>query len=165
MKFKHTFFIALGFLFLSFNIHKYYVSLTDINYNEESKSLQVITNVFMDDIELALNKEYKIDLRLDSKLEMKNADVYFEKYLKNRLEFLIDGKLLSFNYLGKEYEGDLVFFYIEIPEVSEIQSIEIKNRILLKYFEDQQNIVKVKFKGKRRSKILGLKNDKALLKF
>ncbi len=36
----------------------------------------------MDDIETALNKDYNIDLQLTTKKELKNNDVYFEKYLK-----------------------------------------------------------------------------------
>lgn len=165
MKIKNILFALSCILFLSFGLHKYYVSLTDINYNSDSNSLQVITNVFMDDIELALNKEYEIDLKLTTKNELKDADKYFETYLKDRLSFTINQKQLEFNYLGKEYDGDLVFFYLEIPNIKSLESIEIKNQILLKHFREQQNLVKVKYKGKRKSKILGLKNDKALLKF
>ena len=40
---------------LAFTTHKYYLSLTQIEYNKDQKSLEVIINVFMDDIELAIN--------------------------------------------------------------------------------------------------------------
>ena len=49
---------------LSFSAHKYYLSLTQIEYRSELKSIQVTINVFMDDIEVALNKDYNIDLQL-----------------------------------------------------------------------------------------------------
>ncbi len=119
----------------------------------------------MDDIELALNKDYNIDLQLTTKLELENPDQYFEKYLKDKLHFKLEDKELDFNYLGKEYEGDLVYFYLEIPNVETPQPLEIHNQILLQYFDEQQNVVKLKVGKKRKSKILNKENDKALLKF
>lgn len=157
------------FLFLlplmAFSTHKYYLSLTEIEYNEKGKSLQIIINVFMDDIELALNKEYNIDLQLTTKEELKDSDKYFDKYLHERLKFKHQKTDLSFKYLGKEYEGDLVYFYLEIDNMSPPESLEVTNKILVKYFADQQNVVKLKVGKKRRSKILNKENDKALLKF
>ena len=149
----------------AFTVHKYYLSLTQIEYNQEQKSLQIIINVFMDDIETALNKDYNIDLQLTTKKELKTADDYFEKYLKEKLKFKLLGQELPFNYLGKEYEGDLVYFYLEIQDIETPQSLEVSNKILVQHFEDQQNVVKMKIGKKRRSKILTKENDKALLKF
>ena len=40
--------------------HKFYLSVTDIEYSEKDKSLQIITKVFIDDMEDAL-KEGHID--------------------------------------------------------------------------------------------------------
>lgn len=162
---KKVFIALLIVPLLSFTVHKYYLSLTQIEYNQEEKSLQVIINVFMDDIELALNKDYNIDLQLTTKDELKNADEYFEKYLQEKLKFKVADQEVNFNYLGKEYEGDLVFFYLEIEQIETPSPLELSNKILLKHFEDQQNVVKMKIGKKRRSKILNKKNDKALLKF
>ena len=72
---------------LAFTTHKYYLSLTQIEYNKDQNSLEVIINVFMDDIELAINKEYAIDLNLTTKDEIKNTDIYFNNYLTKNLTF------------------------------------------------------------------------------
>jgi hypothetical protein len=149
---------------LSFTTHKYYLSLTDIKYSPKSKSLQIITNVFMDDIELALNTKYNINLQLTTVDELKNSDYYFEQYLKEKLDFKVNGIEKTFNYIGKEYDGDLVFFYLEIENIIEVSSIEIHNTILTKTFKDQQNLVKLKVKDINKSVLLDLKKDKGLLK-
>ena len=67
--------IACFFLLISlaFTTHKYYLSLTQIEYNKSQKSLEVIINVFMDDIELAINKEYAVNLNLTTKEELKDV--------------------------------------------------------------------------------------------
>ena len=146
---------------LAFTTHKYYLSLTQIEYNKDQKSLEVIINVFMDDIELAINKEYGINLKLTTKDELKDADVYFNNYLTKNLTFTIDNQIVTHNYIGKEYEGDLVYFYLEIAVKENPKSLEVFNTILLTYFEQQRNIVKFKNDSKRQSKILS-KNTEML---
>lgn len=164
MKIAKIILVAIVLPLFSFTAHKYYLSMTDIEYNEKSKSLEVIINVFMDDIELAVNKDYNVNLQLSTKYELKKSNEYFEKYLKKKLLFKADQKNLSFNYLGKEYDGDLVYFYLEIPQVSEPELLEVTNKILTTHFEDQRNVVKFKIGKKRTSEILTKSNDKALLK-
>lgn len=150
---------------LSFASHKYYLSLTDINYRSKSKSVQIIINVFMDDIELALNKDYDIDLQLTTKNELKNNDIYFQKYLNKKIHFKINNNPKTFTYVGKEYDGDLVYFYLEIQNIESVKNLEIKNTILMHHFPDQQNLIKLKVGKKNKSILLTTKTDKGLLKF
>jgi hypothetical protein len=162
---KKVFLLLFIIPLFAFTTHKYYLSLTQIEYKKESQSLQVIINVFMDDIEIALNKDYSIDLQLTTKQELKDADEYFTKYLNEKLNFTVNNKPVKFKYIGKEYEGDLVYFYLEIDNIKNPTSLELSNKILLKHFDEQQNVVKMKVGKKRQSQILNKKNDKALLNF
>ena len=159
--------IAILFLLftLAFSSHKYYLSLTQIEYNKDQDSLEVIINVFMDDIELAINKEYNVDLRLTTKQELEDVDSYFQKYLRKNLRFLVNKELVNYNFIGKEYEGDLVYFYLEVNVSNSPVSLEVYNTILVTYFEQQQNIIKFKNGSDRQSKILSKNTNKALLKF
>ena len=151
--------------FVSFSSHKYYVSLTQIEHNVSQNSLEIIINVDIDDLEFTLNKDYNIDLKLTSKNELVNADSYFKKYLKEHVKIIVDNKNRELNFLGKEYEGDIVYFYLEINNILKPRSFEITNRLLLKYFKDQQNIVKAKIESRSRSKILNKNNKIALINF
>ena len=159
--------IAIIFLLfsLAFTSHKYYLSLTQIEYNKDQDSLEVIINVFMDDIEFAINKEYSVDLRLTTKQELEDVDSYFQKYLRKNLRFLVNKELVNYNFIGKEYEGDLVYFYLEVNVSDSPVSLEVYNTILVTYFEQQQNIIKFKNGSDRQSKILSKNTNKALLKF
>jgi len=159
--------IALPLLLfiLAFSSHKYYLSLTQIEYNKDHKSLEVIINVFMDDVELAINNEYDVDMRLTTKEELKGVDEYFKKYLRNNLKFFITNKPIQYNFIGKEYEGDLVYFYLEIELKEDPLSLKVINTLLFDYFEQQQNVIKFKNGSKRQSKILSIDTNKALLNF
>ena len=159
--------IAIIFLLftLAFTFHKYYLSLTQIEYNKDQKSLEIIINVFLDDIELAINKEYDVDLRLTTKQELEDVDSYFQKYLRENLRFLVNNELVNYNFIGKEYEGDLVYFYLEVNLRNSPVSLKVFNTILITYFEQQQNVIKFKNGSKRQSKILSKNTNKALLNF
>ena len=165
MKSKFFFLLFVSVGLLSYNVHKYYLSLTQIKFKEEQKSVQIIINVFMDDIELALNKDYNIDLQLTTKTELKDNNVYFEKYLKDKLQFKINGEFQVYNYLGKEYDGDLVFFYLEIENIASITTIEVANNILTFHFPTQQNLIKSKVGEKNKSVLLTKENANSVLNF
>ncbi|PQJ73504.1 DUF6702 family protein [Polaribacter butkevichii] len=165
MNTKKTILLLFIIPLLSFSAHKYYLSLTQIEYRSELHTVQITINVFIDDIEKALNKDYNIDLQLDTKKELKDNDVYFKKYLNQKLHLKIDDVSKTFNYIGKEYDGDLVYFYLEIEDVTGVNTIEISNKILTTHFPQQQNLIKSKVGKKHKSILLNAKNDKGLLKF
>lgn len=125
-----------------------------MKYNESSSSVQIIINVFMDDIELALNKDYNIDLRLTTKKELPNNDNYFEDYFQKKIKFKINNQDKSFTYIGKEYENDLVLLYLEIEDVSSVESLFIENNVLTRHFPDQQNLIKLKVRNTNKSILL-----------
>jgi len=165
MKTKYTFLLLLLFSLMAFTAHKYYLSLTQITYNNEAKTVEVIINVFIDDIETALNKIHSKDFRLNTKKEPTTTDVHFDKYVRDHIQFNIDGKPVEYQFLGKEYEGDIVYFYLEIKSIEHIHSIEIKNTLLIDFFPKQQNLVKSKVNSVHKSVLLTKGNDKSLLKY
>lgn len=145
--------------------HKYYVSLTQIDYNETSRSLQITMNVFIDDMELAMNKTYDRQFNLFTGKEPKDSGTYFEDYLKKHFKVKLEGKEMNYNYIGRKYEGDVVFFYLEIEEVNEVKTIEIENTTLMEFFDLQRNLIKLKIKGKFDSLLLNKENAKGVLNF
>jgi len=149
----------------AFNAHKYYLSLTQIEYKSDAGSIQIILNVFIDDMETALNDIHNVDLQLDTKKELKESNIYFKEYLTKNLHLKTNNKELTFQYIGKEYEGDNIFFYLEVDSIKNLKSLEVSSTILVQHFPKQQNLIKAKANGVNRSKLLTKKNDKALLKF
>src|ERR1043165_9267976 len=95
-----SFLIAIASL-----VHPIHISVTEINYNEKSKSLQMTTRVFTDELELgvrAQRKEAELDL-----LEPKNGIAtkqLVQNYLIAHIKIKIDGKPVKMNFLGFEQE-------------------------------------------------------------
>lgn len=164
MKLKKTTVLLFIIPLLSFSAHKYFLSLTQINYKTESKSIQIIINVFMDDIENAINKDFNINLQLTTKNELADNNTYFEKYLKQKLFFKVNDIQKDFNYIGKEYDGDLIFFYLEIENINSLETIYVTNDILTTHFPRQQNLVKLKVDKTQKSKFLTKHENSTIFK-
>ena len=154
MSTKKRFLLLLIIPFFAFPAHKYYLSLTQIEFNNAKNSIEIITNVFIDDIETALNAIHSKKFKLDTKNELKDSDIYFKEYLHKHLAFKVDGKSVTFTYLGKEYDGDVVFFYMEIENIHHVTKIEVENSLLVDHFSSQQNLVKSKVNKKHKSVLL-----------
>jgi hypothetical protein len=151
--------------FFAFTAHKYYLSLTQIEFNNSKNSIEIITNVFIDDIETVLNDIHTKDFRLDTKNELKDSDMYFNQYLQKHLAFKVDEKPVEFKYIGKEYDGDVVFFYLEIKDIPSVTKIEVENSLLIKHFPTQQNLVKSKVNKKHKSALLTKSNQIGILTY
>lgn len=75
MKYFKFLLLALVFPLVSGTpAHKFYVSITKIEYVKEKNSLQIITKIFTDDIEDALQQRYDKNISLDTKKETATAD-------------------------------------------------------------------------------------------
>ncbi len=165
LKIKKIYLILFLLTLFAFATHKYYLSLTQIEYNNKTKSVEIIINIFIDDLEIALNKIHSKDFQLNTNKEFIDSDIYFKEYLQNNLKLKVNNNSVNYNYIGKEYDGNIVFFYLEIENIESVQSIEIKNTVLIKHFPKQQNLIKSKVNKKRRSVLLSKNNNKGLLKY
>ncbi|MCD6544495.1 MAG: hypothetical protein J7K34_08295 [Flavobacteriaceae bacterium] len=139
--------------------------MTKIKYVKEERTVQITMRFFIDDIEKVLNTRFKKDFKLATAEEFKESDKYLNLYIHQKFEFKINNQLVEYTYLGKEYENDIVFFYLESSDIDNVKSIEVKNRMLLNTFEEQQNFIKLYINNKIKTMVLMRENDKEMLKF
>jgi len=159
-KLSITLLIVLISLSSFMNIHKYYVSVTDIEYAKEAKSLQIISRLFVDDIEKVLQERYDDSINVEQEL----ADTYIEKYFSKKLFIEVDNELKQFKFIGKEIEDDMVHCYFEIENISSIETIRVTNKLLFDIFDSQQNITHLKINNKKKSFLFIKDKSSGLLK-
>lgn len=147
----------------AFSVHKYHLSLTKMVLNNES--LQITMRCFIDDMETVINKTENIKSELDTDRELKEIDKYLKIYLLKNFKVKLNNKQRKLDFIGKEYEKDIVYFYFEIDSINEIKNIEVENNILLETFDDQQNIIKIDINNQKKTFYLKNSNHKELLKF
>ena len=154
MKKYFLLFIALLPLLAFTNAHKFYVSATDIEYNEKTKSLQIISHVFTDDLENLLKARYSKDLYLLKEGEHSEADIYVNKYFQDKLKISVNGKERQLTYIGKEYDKDQLLVYLEAENVEAPKTVSVENAVLIDLFPDQKNVVKVEHNDEVKSLLL-----------
>ncbi|NAY92474.1 hypothetical protein GTQ34_11135 [Muricauda sp. JGD-17] len=159
-------FLLSAILLLSFTAaHKFYVSVTNVVYSEKNNSFQITSRVFIDDLENVLMERYGVKTSLATPEESETANFYIEKYLKTKFLVELDGETVPYVFLGKKYENDVVVFYMEIENVDLeiVKTMVVQNEVLTDLFDEQQNIVHVKWKGNKKSFVLVRENNKGML--
>lgn len=155
---RHVF--LLFFVFLSFtSAHKFYVSITQIDFIQDQKAVQITARIFTDDLEKLLRERYEENITLNVLDDEAQIDMYITKYIKQKIQLKINGEMREFTFLGKEYENDIMYCYFEILNVNSIDEFEIKNQLLFDVFKEQENIIKTKINGQHKSFILTRQND------
>lgn len=136
--------------------HEFHVSKCLIEYRAEEKTLQISLHLFVDDVEEALRKQGADQLFLCTDKESAQAMIYVERYLQQRFQLKIDGKLRPFKVLGKEPSDDLIgmWCYLEITDLQPFQQLTIKNAVLTEVFSDQKNLVNIVHANKKKSSLL-----------
>jgi len=157
--------LVLPLLVVSTAKHEYYVSVTEVAYVKDKGSLQIITQIFIDDFEKLIQERYDETIVLGSGKESLKTEGYMKRYIADKLLVNINGQDVAFNFLGKEYKDDIVYCYLEIENISDINSISIQNRVLFDVFSEQQNIVRLKVNNINKSFLLISDKDNCLLNF
>lgn len=145
--------------------HKFYVSVSKIEYSEKDRSLQMITTLFADDLENTLKARYGDKVSLDPEKETQLDQQLLKEYILKKLQITVDGQVRELDYIGREYENDIVRVYIEVPEVEDPNKVAIHAAWLFELFEEQQNIIHMKKGDTRRSLVLEPDNPKGVLNF
>ncbi len=154
-------------LCLSMGVHKFYVSVTQVEYYAPDKAVQITSRVFIDDMEKALEERYGVDLLLATAKESPQADAYIEKYLQAKFAVRIDGEPAAWYFLGKKIDGDMIVLFLEVPDINleNLRTVEIQNEVLMDVFEEQKNIVHFKFGDRKKSFVLLRERNSGMLNF
>ena len=138
-------FILFFGLLGSIGSHPFHMSKCQVNYAETEKSLQISLHLFIDDLEACLVDAGAEQTFLCTSKEHEKAETWLFRYLEDHLQFLIDDQVMSYQWIGKEMDDDLMgmWCYLEIPNVSSMGSLEIRNTLLLERFSDQQHVTHI----------------------
>ena len=160
-----VFCLLIFIFFTGFVAHKFYVSTTKVEYVKERKSIQIISKIFVEDLEQVLQERYSSRVQLDPKKETDLDQSYLLNYISQKLKFKINEKEAQLIYIGKEYDIDILNTYFEIEDVDSLESIRIENKILIDLFPEQQNIIHLSNEKNKRNLILDKNHPTGLLNF
>lgn len=125
--------------------HPIHVSVSEIVFNPNTSSLEITHKIFLDDFEKELEEIHQRKLYLGTEKQASDIDKLIEKYLERRFIVEINGEIQQKTYVGKELDMEAIWIYQEISYSQKIRAIRITNEILIPFYEDQRNIIHVKY--------------------
>jgi hypothetical protein len=146
-------------------LHPFFVSVTEVNHNDKTKNLEISTKIFFNDLEAALEKHYQKQLDILKPAQREQLDPLINEYLQKHLQLSVNGKPVKLKYLGYEIEQDAAWCYLEVPQVSKVKQIEIRNDVLFAEHDSQTNMVHITVKGNRKSTKLDNPESKFVANF
>ena len=144
--FMKSIFIFLGIFLFSAERHPIHVSICEMAHNADTKALEIIHRIFIDDLEAAIRKDIN-----DPELDILNpgnkiqTDVLIKNYLQKKYKVYLSDKPQQIIYHGHEVESDVFLCYLEIEKVKKLKHIKVENLVLLDVFDDQVNLVHIEY--------------------
>lgn len=162
MKYLIVFLASIFISPQSESTHEFHVSKCLVEYKAENAELQISINIFIDDLETALEAIGVEKLYIGTQKESEQADDFIEKYIDQAFQIEIDSKgMIDPIFLGKEISEDLssIWCYMQIPMPQPLQSLKVKNSILLETFDDQKNITSIVGPENKKDSFMSIRGD------
>jgi len=130
-------------LFIVSSTHDIHFTKSTIDYNEETQTLQVVMNVFTDDLELAIERSHEgLDLEIGSENQHAKTDSLVADYLIDHIRYEYGSRNVNFKYIGFEYDYDICYLYLESdPFAVNNSNYYISVNMFFEVYEDQENVV------------------------
>ncbi|RYD77749.1 MAG: hypothetical protein EOP53_12475 [Sphingobacteriales bacterium] len=163
----YKWFFALFFclVFTGAARHPIFVSVADVAYNDQTKSLEVSCKLFTDDFEKALRLEYKTHVDLINPTDRPAMDKIVSDYVFKHFTIYLDGKPVAMKYLGFERIEEGIYSYYEVENISIPKTVGFFNTLLYTFHEQQLGLMHVTIKGERKSTKLNNPDSRATINF
>lgn len=126
---------------MSFAAADFFSSMTKVDYVEGSKTLKFTTKLNTDHISNAI----KI------RPETAGFEAEVKKYVNKSFDVYVNGQPKNLTFTGSQVNGESVWVYFETSGVSDLNSLKIRNAILLETYPKQLNVVNVAYKGQMKT--------------
>jgi len=140
--------VVLAVILLSMGFrHPMHVTVTEVEYDQSSKAVEMSIHVFWDDIERhikLIQNDDQIDLM---ELSEETRDQLLKAYFVKQVGLEVNGKEYSPSYLGHEVEGEAIWVYMEVPNLKKLKVLEVRNTILFDIYDDQANLIHFEHDG------------------
>lgn len=122
---------------MSFTVFDFFSSMTKVDYVDGSKTLKFTTKMNTSHISDAI--------KINRNTAGFEAEV--KKYVNSNFDVFVNASPKNLTFTGSQVSGETVWVYFETGGVSDINSLKIKNTILLSAFPKQINLVNIAYKG------------------
>lgn len=143
-----------AFLLLTFYLlplraeaHTYHTSLTRMDYNAKDKNIEITIQLFIHDVLPLLERRLKKRVDIEKTPEV-NGELF--KYLGENFVFQNKkGEVQKLKWVGREFENDVVYVFVEISFADSPEGTRLQNTIFFESYPQQTNLVVAHFGDKK----------------
>ena len=146
-------------------IHPFFVSVTEVNHNAKTNSLEISCKMFVDDLQIALRQTFKRPVDLSNAKQEADNNKMLNEYILGHFSIGIDNKQASLRFIGFEIEKESVYCYFEADKIAAPKRIVLNNKIMVEFKDEQENIMHVVIRGTRKSTRTDKQNQQAIINF
>lgn len=129
----------ITFSLLSMFLHAHHISVCELTYKQETKSVELIQQVFADDLE-----SYLISESGNSKFDVRSEEPYvleaIQKFVQDHIALKANESQIAHEWIGYVIDGNNVKIYLEYKDISG-SKLTLTNTIFLNTLVGQENIV------------------------
>jgi hypothetical protein len=163
---KFIFRLMMGFIFafLLFTFylpagqaHTYHTSLTRLDYNAKDKNIEISMQLFIHDVTPMLERRLKkrVDIAKTPEVDGELLGYLSETFVFQNKK----GEAQKLKWVGKEFENDVIYIYVEIPFEDAPEGMKLQNTMFFESFPEQTNLVIAHF-GEKKINLLYKAGDK-----
>lgn len=131
--------------------HPIFISVTELDYNNKNKSIEINCKIFTDDFEKTLRKSTSNKINLTDAQLKTSMDKLVSEYIYKNFQIAINNKATIPKYVGFEQIEEATYCYFEIENIIAIKSITITNSILYDYKKEQTNLIHIYYQNNTKS--------------
>src|SRR3954469_6084189 len=102
------------FKWLILFLHPLYITVTGIDHNAKDKTLEISCKMFTNDFEAALERTTHGKVDLSDAKNKAVTDKLIADYVAKHLSVKIDGRPVTFQFVGSEKEEDGTWSYFQV---------------------------------------------------
>lgn len=122
--------------------HPVHISVINLEYSESTKNFNLLIRVFTDDFEAVINKDQKLNIKLEENSLSTNRK-YIDTYIQSNFKLFFNNKNVTNKLVSKKIElnrkkNTTEIFYnlkIKVPK-----KIRVVNTLFKGFFRDQKNL-------------------------
>jgi hypothetical protein len=146
-------------------LHPYYISVAEINHNQNEKTLEISCKIFTNDFETTLAKNYNTKVDLVNPKDRSAMERIVSDYIHRHLSIKADGKPVELHFIGFEKQDEAIYSYFDVANIAAFKKLEVNDAILHDFSDQQINIIHCVLGGKRQSTKLDYPNTVASFQY
>jgi len=152
MKFwKYISLTAILFLsVLSFGQQNFHTSNTNVDYEIETGTLNLMSRLYTSGLEKALNEKTSNKSSFENKLK---------NYLNDKILIKVNGKPINIIYSSFQTNDQTTRIYMKAEKINNITALDVKFALLMDVYDDQQNFISVDINNNRKKLVVRKENE------